>query len=173
MGAPKTGAKRGRPAKPTEVHRRNGNPSKKALPAAPVPATALEVVALDSVPAEPVGFDPVASAVWVQLWRAGRKHLSNDSDFVLMSLLCTKVAERTQLAAWLAEDFSRRFYETANGQIVSHPAVKQIDQYDAQITSWLSMLGFSPSDRARLGLAEVRIADALDQFRQRKQASGG
>jgi hypothetical protein len=35
------------------------------------------------------------------------------------------------------------------------------------------MLGFSPSDRARLGLAEVRIADALDQFRQRKQDAGG
>jgi P27 family predicted phage terminase small subunit len=133
----------------------------------------LEVVSLDNVPAEPSGFDSVASLVWSQLWRAGRKHLSNDSDFVLMALLCSKIAERTQLADWLAEDFSRRFYETANGQIVSHPAVKQIDQYDAQITSWLSMLGFSPSDRARLGLAEVRIADALDQFRQRKQDAGG
>jgi hypothetical protein len=28
-------------------------------------------------------------------------------------------------------------------------------------------LGFTPSDRARLGLAEIRVANELDQFRRR------
>jgi hypothetical protein len=32
----------------------------------------------------------------------------------------------------------------------------------------MSLLGFTPSDRARLGLAEIRVANELDQFRQRK-----
>jgi hypothetical protein len=31
----------------------------------------------------------------------------------------------------------------------------------------LSMLGFSPSDRSRLGLAEVRVANELDEYRKR------
>jgi len=30
------------------------------------------------------------------------------------------------------------------------------------------LLGFTPSDRARLGLAEIRVANELDAFRQRK-----
>jgi hypothetical protein len=46
--------------------------------------------------------------------------------------------------------------------------VKQIDESDTKITTWLSMLGFSPSDRARLGLAEIRVANELDEYRQRK-----
>jgi hypothetical protein len=29
-------------------------------------------------------------------------------------------------------------------------------------------MGFTPSDRARLGLAEIRVANELDAFRQRK-----
>jgi hypothetical protein len=28
-------------------------------------------------------------------------------------------------------------------------------------------LGFTPSDRARLGLAEIRVANELDNFRRR------
>ena len=136
MATGKTGGKVGRPPKPTEVHRRNGNPSKKVLPPAPIPGKALEVVQIGNVPVAPDSFDDVGLAVWNRLWHAGRKHLSNDSDYVLMGLLCQKISERTQLALWLAEDFNRRFYTSANGQIVSHPAVKQIDQYDAQITSW-------------------------------------
>jgi phage terminase small subunit len=73
-----------------------------------------------------------------------------------------------ELEAWLAHDITRRWYETANGQIVTHPAVKQIEQADAQMTTWLSLLGFTPSDRARLGLQEIRVANELDQFRRRK-----
>jgi hypothetical protein len=30
------------------------------------------------------------------------------------------------------------------------------------------LLGFTPSDRARLGLAEIRVANELDQYRKRK-----
>jgi phage terminase small subunit len=52
--------------------------------------------------------------------------------------------------------------------VVTHPAVKQVDQLDAQNTAWMSLLGFTPSDRARLGLAEIRVANELDEFRKRK-----
>jgi hypothetical protein len=45
--------------------------------------------------------------------------------------------------------------------------VKQKTELNAQITAWLSLLGFTPSDRARLGLAEIRVANELDQYRQR------
>ena len=59
------------------------------------------------------------------------------------------------------------FQIDANGQMVTHPLVKQKSELNAQITAWLSLLGFTPSDRARLGLAEIRVANELDNFRRR------
>jgi phage terminase small subunit len=85
-----------------------------------------------------------------------------------MTRLCSNFDRIAELESWLGSDVERRWYTSPNGQIVTHPAVKQIDQMDAQNTAWMSLLGFTPSDRARLGLAEIRVANELDQFRQRK-----
>jgi phage terminase small subunit len=71
---------------------------------------------------------------------------------------------------WLGKDVERRWYTSPNGQVVTHPAVKQIEQMDAQNTAWMSLMGFTPSDRARLGLQEIRVANELDQYRQRKSS---
>ena len=68
---------------------------------------------------------------------------------------------------WQGSDVTRWFYETANGQLVTHPLIKQKSELNAQITAWLSLLGFTPSDRARLGLAEIRVANEPDNFRRR------
>ena len=78
-----------------------------------------------------------------------------------------KIAE---LELWLGNDVERRWYTSPNGQVVTHPAVKQIEQMDAQNTAWMSLMGFTPSDRARLGLQEIRVANELDQYRQRKSS---
>jgi phage terminase small subunit len=85
-----------------------------------------------------------------------------------MSRLCSNFDKIAELENWLGSDVERRWYTSPNGQIVTHPAVKQIDQMDAQNTAWMSLMGFTPSDRARLGLAEIRVANELDQFRKRK-----
>jgi len=39
---------------------------------------------------------------------------------------------------------------------------------DAQVLDCLSLLGFTPVDRARLGFVEVKIQNELDAYRQRK-----
>ena len=52
---------------------------------------------------------------------------------------------------------------------MTHPAVKQIEQADAQITGWLQLLGLPVSERARLGLFEIRVANELDDYRRRTQ----
>jgi len=58
---------------------------------------------------------------------------------------------------------------------VTHPMVNQLKELRVQMTTWLSAIGFSPSDRARLGLAEVRVRDELDELAQRRaqRATGG
>jgi len=169
MPKPKTGVGRGAKPKPLEVHRANGNPSKKKLPGAPTPETALAVVHLDEVPPVPEWCDEYGTGVWVQLWTAGRRHLSEGHDMVLMCLLVEKLQTANRLRLYLGEDVRNRWYTTANGQTVTHPAVKQLEQADAQVTGWLQLLGFPVSERARLGLFEIRVANELDEYRRRNQ----
>jgi P27 family predicted phage terminase small subunit len=166
--ATKTGRRNGRPPKPIEVHRRNGNPSKKNLNPIPVPEFALAVVDAGSLPEPPAELDDYAAALWLMFWDAGRRHLSEKHDSALIAKLCRAMEKAEQIESWMADDVERWFYATANGQLVTHPLVKQLAELNAQITAWLSLLGFTPSDRARLGLAEIRVANELDQFRQRK-----
>jgi P27 family predicted phage terminase small subunit len=100
-------------------------------------------------------------------WDAGRRHLSEKHDAALIERLCLAFDQVARIEQWLGTDVTRWFYETANGQLVTHPLIKQKSELNAQITAWLSLLGFTPSDRARLGLAEIRVANELDQFRRR------
>lgn len=165
-----TGGRRGVKALPTERKRLNGNPGKRALGVAPTPSTALEIV--NDTPQPPEHLDDVGRRVWISVWSAGRRHLADVADGLLITRLCERWSEGEQLRKWLADDpLNRRWYTTSNGQTVTHPAVKQLEQIDAQLTSWLSSLGFTPSDRARLGLAEVRVADALDEYRRKAVAA--
>jgi phage terminase small subunit len=45
-----------------------------------------------------------------------------------------------------------------------HPAVAEIRTLERQMTIWLSLLGLTPTDRARLALGEVRAVGELFDF---------
>ncbi len=167
MPKPKTGVGRGAKPQPVEVHRARGNPGHKKMPAAPTPDTAVVVVDADRVPIAPDWCDEFGAEMWRRLWIAGRRHLSEQHDAVLIELLVEKLQLMKRLREWLGDDVERRWYTTANGQTVTHPAVKQLEQADAQVTGWLQLLGFTVSDRARLGLFEIRVANELDEYRRR------
>lgn len=134
----------GRPPKPTEQKRRTGNPGKRAL----APATNLAVV--PSVEADPVDLDPVDTIAGVL--EAGRVWLAA-SDTLALALLRESIEERAMLRAILI-------------QTQSTDARKALRDLDKQIISQLSLLGFDPSARARLGLAEVKAATTLEKLRK-------
>jgi hypothetical protein len=90
-----------------------------------------------------------------------------------MELLVEKLQTANRLRAYLGDDVRNRWYTTANGQTVTHPAVKQLEQAEAQITGWLQLLGFPVSERARLGLFEIRVANELDEYRRRNTKQTG
>jgi P27 family predicted phage terminase small subunit len=163
-----TGVGRGARREPTEKKRRRGAVIRNAPSAIPVPEFALAVINEGHLPEPPSHLGEFGQAYWLMFWEAGRRHLSEKHDAALVSKLCGAMEEVARIEAWLGEDVTHRFYETANGQLVTHPLVKQKTELNAQITAWLSLLGFTPSDRARLGLAEIRVANELDQYRQRK-----
>lgn len=160
-----TGRPNGRPPKPTEVKRALGNPGHRPLPSPAKPGEGLTPVT--SIPAMPsLGLD--GSVLWERLWKAGIKWLSPDGDYAVMELLCRATDESEFLRRALSLGEVPRHYVLPNGSFVSHPYVTQLKELRAQMTAWLSALGFSPTDRARLGLAEVRTLDALDEIQRRR-----
>lgn len=171
MPTARTGTGRGAKSQPIELQRARGNPNHKKLPPAPMPDSPNAVVVYaGDIPPTPEWCDEHGARLWVQLWNAGSRYLSKGHDLLMMELLVEKLQTSQLLRAWLGTDVRNRWYTTANGQTVSHPAVKQLENADGQITAWLVLLGFPVSERARLGLFEVRVADELDSYRQRSDA---
>jgi P27 family predicted phage terminase small subunit len=160
-----TGRPVGRPARPVEAHRALGNPSKLTLPPAPGPGDGLPGV--DEIPDAPLLGDK-GLFLWRELWSAGRSWLSPTVDRPLVEMLCQAADEAEGLRLALVTGEVDRFYVVANGQQVTHPYVNQLKDLRVQMTSWLAALGFSPTDRVRLGLGEVRPADVLDELSRRR-----
>ena len=160
-----TGRPNGRPAKPAEVKRAAGNPGNRPLPEAPLPGTGLKAATKTPTPPT-LGKD--GKALWIHVWNAGRSWLSPDSDFTIIKMLCEAHDEHEQIRKQLATGKVERYYMTANGQIVTHPLVTQLATLRSQMTAWLAAIGFSPADRSRLGLAEVRVKDELDELERRR-----
>lgn len=161
-----TGRPVGRPPKPTEVKRALGNPGKRPLPDAPTPGQGLPAVT-SIPPAPPLGFDGLE--LWNRIWTTGKAWLSPQADYPLVVMLCQAQDEAEEIRRVLAVGEEKRFYVLSNGQQVTSPLVKQLKELRVQITGWLAALGLSPTDRARLGLGEVRPADALDELERRRQ----
>ncbi len=160
-----TGRPNGRPAKPTEAQRALGNPGHRSLPAAPLPGDGID--SNGSVPSMPA-LGPAGAALWVHTWNAGRQWLAPEADRALVTLLCQAQDELETMRLLLQSGEVERTYVSTNGTIVSHPFIAQIKDLRVQMTAWLSALGFSPADRARLGLAEVRVRDELDDLVRRR-----
>ena len=168
-----TGRRTGRPAKPVEAKRATGNPGKRKLGAAPAPTTALANVPAD-VPAVPARLGEVGRAAWVTIWSGGRRWLSEAQDAPLVARVCRKLEQVDAAERALGDDPAGWVYSWGEGgRLAKHPLWEVIEKADAQVTAWLSLLGFSPSDRARLGLAEIRVANELDAYRARKAGRTG
>ena len=151
----------GRRPKPVEQKIRLGILGKRKLP------SRAEIVALPSLASDiPEPHRPLAKhgrELWERVWSSGAAWLrpALDGDLVLMA--CEMTDERTVLRQIVFSDRSawreRR-------------ALREIDRH---ITSLLSQLGFSPTDRATLGIGEHKQND-FGNIRKRietKRAASG
>jgi hypothetical protein len=145
----------GRPPKPTEQKRRLGNPGKRKLPSAEV-AIVGQVAAPE--PVRPLG--QVGLAFWQRVWAIGFAWISPQTDIELLQMVCEQIDERQALRVRVLRD----------GDWRDRTALRALD---AQVLDCLSLLGFTPVDRARLGFVEVKIQNELDAYRERKAKSGG
>lgn len=149
----------GRPPKPTERKRALGNPGKRALP------DRNDVVTLEPAkkpPEPPAHLQERGRTVWMRVWGAARQWVSPETDLELMIRYCEAQDEREELREYIG--IHGITTAGSNGQDVMAPQVKRLESVEKQMTKYEQLLGLTPVDRSRLGLAEVKKVSALEDF---------
>ena len=141
----------GRPVIPIELKRLKGTLRADRLP----PNAPLERLCEPlQAPIEPLGLSGQGLAFWGSVW--GCNWISQKSDYQLVLMTAEAISEREGLRDLVAR-------EPENSK-----ARSGLRELERQIISQLALLGFSPSDRARLGIAEVKKESKLEELLRRK-----
>jgi hypothetical protein len=138
----------GRPPKPIEQKRLLGNPGKRALP------NQSEIILLSQNDALPEPTRPLlkyGQELWDRIWGMGATWVSDKTDLELLMMTCEMVDERWNLRVKVMQSDDHRLR-------------RGLRELDRQIVSNLSLLGFTPSDRARLGVAEIKARSKLQEL---------
>ena len=144
----------GRPPKPNEIKRKTGNPGKRPLPNLKV----VQVIPMaNQMPEPPESLQEAGIKLWEQVWNEAISWLSPVSDM-------TAIENAAMLADDLkiARDRYRATREPADGRVLI--------QINKSFVDSLSSLGFDPTSRSRLGVAEVKAVSAIDKLLEKRQA---
>ena len=138
----------GRPRKPVEQKRALGNPGRRPLPKL---STVSVLPMADGTPPPPTDLLLEGRDLWERAWNQAITWLSPVSDF-----------KQVEHACRLADDLAvaRKIYRTTrsgqDGRLVVH--------LSTEFMKALGTLGFTPSSRSQLGVAEVKRVSALEQL---------
>jgi hypothetical protein len=145
-------AQRGRPPKPVEQKRLLGNPGHRPLPDVQT-VEVLPAVAENPEPDRPLG--KPGKELWDRVWEAGASWISPHTDIELLLITCELVDERWSLRAQVLRTDDRH-------------ARRQLHDLTRIIIGNLSLLGFTPVDRSRMGVAEVKAQSSLEKMLVRR-----
>lgn len=143
---------RGRPNVPIEIKRLKGTLRADRLP------TGIALSGLVSAlepPNPPEGLLDTGAAFWGLAWRSS--WISQTSDYLLVAIVSQSLDER---------DFLRQLVSEQPENFRARAGLRELEK---QLVSNLGLLGFSPSDRSRLGLVEIKKESKLDELMRRKQ----
>jgi len=142
----------GRPSKPAEQKRLLGNPGKRSMP------KLSEIVIIPAALETPTPARPLlryGQELWDKVWLYGVTWISQNTDSELLLMTCEMVDERWNLRIKVMQ--------------TDDPIMRRgLRELDRQLVSNLSLLGFSPADRSRLGVAEVRATSQIESLRAMK-----
>ena len=138
------------PTKPAELKAIQGNPGKRELP-----QTAVHLVLGYREPARPLEW--AGLQLWDSVFKSGESWVGH-TDIQLLQMTCEQLDRKVRL----------------EGYILEHPdewhMYKQLNDLERLISSNLSLLGFTPSDRTKLGLVTAQTKSKLDELLARKAA---
>jgi hypothetical protein len=141
------------PPKPAELKVLQGNPGqhkiKVSVDVAPVPYGRVD-------PLRPL--DWAGQQLWDSVFGAGELWVSNRTDIQLVQLVGEQLDRKVRIESYIAEkpDEWHMF--------------KQLNDLERLIQSNLSLLGFTPADRTRLGLVSAKTKSKLEDLLARKAA---
>jgi len=146
-------ASMGRPPKPIEQKRALGNPGKRPLPQE---GSLVLLPSMYEIPEPPRPIvTEAAKALWNRTWSMGQTWLSPQTDIELLLMTCEMVDERWNLRIKVLSD--------------NRPEERKgLRDLERQLINNLSLLGFTPTDRSRLGVAEVKKISKLEALREQQ-----
>ena len=136
----------GRKTIPSEIKRQRGTLRPDRLPA-------IDLIASNGnrdIPNQPEGIGEVGVEFWNMAWQSA--WLNTKSDYSIVLITAQAFDEREEVRAALAESPGDRSLRTS------------LRELDKQIISGLALIGFTPSDRSRLGIAEVKKESKLEEL---------
>lgn len=150
-------ARTGRPPKPAELKRATGRHPGVDSGGRRLPAVA-DVVALPmaaGTPEPPVDLGLEGRELWGKAWAAAITWLSPDTDLASVVSAC-RLADDLEVA--------RRRYRAT-----SDPGdARAVTGFVKALHEALSVLGFDPTSRSRLGVAEVKRVSALEELARKR-----
>jgi len=148
-------------AKPTEVKRRNGNPGKKKLP------DLASVIALPQIKNQPpVHLSESGKKIWLEVRELAPWVATTDGKLLIE--LCEKMDRKYALQAKL--NASEFVLYTDKGYAYSNPLFGMLNTVENDIIKILSLLGLTPIDRSKLGVAEVTTKGKLAQLLEQQKS---
>ena len=141
------------PGKPAEIKRKLGSKGySNDMPE--------NVVVLPAVTAIPEPLKPLSGSgldLWDRTWSRGFSWLSANTDIQLLQITCEQLDERDILRAYVLDNVEAWHERSA------------LRELEKSIRSNLSLLGFTPTDRMKLGVAEIKAETKMEQLQKRRQ----
>jgi hypothetical protein len=137
------------PPKPIEQKRLLGNPGKRAMP-----SPEIVLYSGSREPLQPLGV--AGMALWDSVFGEGELWVSPRTDVAWLQVVCELLDRREVLKEeWQTDPTNRQI----NMSLLETEKLLQ---------SGLGLLGFTPSDRSRLGVAEVKAKSKLEELMERR-----
>ena len=127
-------------------------------------------VVLD-VPEPPEGLGERGLAEWGNVWTAGMQWLHPEEDYHWVEQIAAAYDEIVQFREEIEK--TGLIVKGYAGQMTANPLLREIRDAQAVIRKCLSMLGFSPTDRAKLGLAEIKRQTGIAKLQNKTQQKRG
>ena len=120
-----------------------------------------------TVPELPEGIEGKGVEEWVKVWTAGF-WLKRDQDYHWVAMIARAYQDIATFRERVNED--GLVVTGYAGQVVAHPLIAEIRKCEATIQKRLQVLGFSPTDRAKLAIVESQAQNALQQMIAKSQS---